>query len=397
MAKCDWSGDRVRIGVVGAGIGGLSLAALATRAGHDVTLFEAAGRFGEVGAGIQLSPNGVRVLHALGLADELAAVATTPTRVVLRRWSDDSELSSIPLGAVARERWGLPYYNAHRADLVAMLAGRLDGVHLCLGTKVRGVDAERGEIRLDDGSAPAFDLVVGADGIHSVVRTALFGEQPTRFRGLVAHRALVPRELVDDLPVETTNRLGPGAHVVSYFVGPDRRFLNVVAVVEDETWDVESWTEPGDPELLATRFAEWSPVVRRVVSLVGSSVFRWALHDREPLDSWSHGRVALLGDACHPMVPFMAQGACQALEDAAALVRHLGHGIELSETLRHYESERKPRTSAIQGRSFANATLYHLPDGDDQRRRDATYAATDGSRAVASFDWLYSHDANAAG
>lgn len=387
----------MRLGVVGAGIGGLSLAALAARAGHDVTLFESANQFGEVGAGIQVSPNGVRVLHSLGLADQLSAVATTPSRIVLRRWSDDSELNSIPLGTVARERWGLPYYNAHRADLVTLLAGKLDGVRLFLGTKVRGVDPDRGAVHLADGSAPTFDLVVGADGIHSVVRTALFGEQSTRFRGLVAHRALVAREKVEDLAVETTNRLGPGAHVVTYFVGPNQRFLNVVAVVEDDTWNVESWTEPGEPEVLAARFATWSPTVRRIVSLVGSSVFRWALHDREPLDSWSHGRVTLLGDACHPMVPFMAQGACQALEDAAALVRHLDLCSDVSETLRLYENERKPRTSAIQGRSFANATLYHLPDGDDQRRRDENYAATDGSRAIGSFDWLYSHDATAAG
>ena len=193
------------------------------------------------------------------------------------------------------------------------------------GVPVLGVrTSESGAtLELADGSVAGADVVVGADGIHSAVRTNRFGPEPTRFSGWVAYRALVAREAVAHLRLEVTIRVGPGRHLVSYFVGQDQRYYNFVCVVPEATWDVESWTEPGSPEDLRAQFEGWAPDVAAVLDHVVEPVYKWALRDREPLKAWSDGRVTLLGDACHPILPFMAQGACQAIEDAAVLARCL--------------------------------------------------------------------------
>lgn len=385
----------MRVAVVGAGIGGLTAAASLRRAGHDVHVFETAPRLGEVGAGIQVSPNGSRILERLGLGEALAAIGTTPVRVVIRRWDDDRRLTETPLGEHTRHRWGFPYYNVYRPDLIDVLRAACSNVHFHFEHHVVDVSAEPPTIHFADGGSFGADLVIGADGIHSRVRTALFGEESTRFSGWVAYRALVPRVDVADLPIEVTNRLGPDAHVVSYFVGRDQRYLNLVCISHDDEWDVESWNEPGDADVLRGRFAEWSPALRHILERVRPSVFRWALHDRHPLPRWSSGAVTLLGDACHPMVPFMAQGACQAIEDAAVLTRAIDETNDVTTALRLYETARRPRTAAIQGRSFANATTFHHSDGPEQRERDANYARTSelGTAVLSSFDWLYGFDA----
>ena len=381
----------MHIAIVGAGIGGLAAAALLSRDGHRVTVVEAARELGEVGAGIQMSPNGVRVLHRLGLGSSAREIGCTPDRIVIRRWQDDAELMTMPMGPLAVERWGEPYYSMYRPDVIDILASRCEQVDLRLGSRIVSVDVHTPSVTLHDGETITADVVVGADGIHSTVRTSAFGPQPTRFSGFVAYRALVPRADVEDLPVEVTNRVGPDAHIVSYFVGRDRRFLNLVCIYEDTTWDIESWNEPGDPDDLRLRFADWSPAVRRILERVREPVFRWALHDREPLPRWSRGATTLLGDACHPMVPFMAQGACQALEDAAALADAFSRHADPRSAIADYEARRRPRTADIQGRSFANATTYHLRDGEQQEQRDSAYRAASrrGADGLSAFDWLY--------
>ena len=388
----------VRVAVAGAGIGGFTLAVSLRRHGHDVVLLERASAFGAVGAGIQVSPNASRILHALGLADALAAIGTVPDRIVMRRWADDRVLLDRPLGTAAAERYGHPYFNVYRPDLVEILAAALGDVDVRLGASVTSManGPDGATVVLADGSLIDADVVVGADGIHSTVRSGLLGAQPTRFSGYVAYRALVPGGLVADLPVEVTNRVGPDQHLVSYFVGRHRRFYNLVCVVHDPTWDVESWTEEGSLADLRAHFAGWAPAVDHLLSRVVEPVHRWALHDRHPLARWSDGRITLLGDACHPMLPFMAQGACQAIEDAAVLTRCLdGAAAAVPGALARYETARRPRTSDIQARSWDNCTAYHLPDGDAQRARDASYeAAAERPNALAAFDWLYGHDAS---
>lgn len=384
----------MRIGVVGAGIGGLTTAlALATRH-HEVTVFERAAAFGEVGAGIQVSPNAARVLHDVGLGEALDAIAVRPERVVLRRWRDDSELGSTVLGEPFRRRYGLPYANVARPDLVDVLAEAVaasPSIDVRFGARVSGVtvDEAAATVHLLSGATDTFDVVVGCDGIHSTVRSAVLGEHPSRFSNTVAFRALVPRERVEHLPVEVTNRLGPDRHVVSYFIGRNRRHLNLVFVAPEADWTTESWTEPGSLDQLRSLFDDWSPDLRHLFDLIDEPIHRWALHDREPLAEWGRGRVTLAGDACHPMLPFMAQGACQAIEDAAVLGRCLDDAGRTGVTaaLRRYEDNRRERTATVQRLSWRNRDVFHLPDGEQQQARDAAFARIPPD--AFPNDWLY--------
>jgi len=384
----------MHVAIGGAGIGGMTLAALLIRGGHEVTLVEKAQEFGEVGAGIQISPNGSRVLHHLGLGEGLAAIGTKPERIVLRRWKDDHELFVRRQGDAPIERYGFPYYNVYRPDLVSLLASRLEGVTTRFGTEVVGASTSEsyGELRLADGSSIPADVVIGADGIHSAVRDSLFAAVPSRFSKYIAYRALVPRSAVSDLAIDVTNRMGPDSHLVTYFVGRDQAWHNLVCVVPEETWDVEGWNEPGDPAELRAHFADWSSEVNALLDHVIEPVHRWALFDREPMPTWHTGRVALLGDACHAMLPFMAQGACQAIEDAAVLCRLLRDPVDIPAALARYTAVRQPRAAELQRRSWKNATVYHLPDGPDQDRRDAAYASVGEADGARAFDWLYGYD-----
>lgn len=385
----------MRVAVVGGGIGGLTAALSLARSGHEVSVFERASRFGEVGAGIQISPNGRRVLHDLGLRDAFAEIAVESRRIVLRRWQDDSELARTPLGEAFRQRYGAYHSNVARPDLVAVLehaVGSLPNVEVRLGARVAAASPVGGAdgrplLQLADGSSFEADVVVGADGIHSQVRDTVLGVHPSRFSGSVAYRALIPAERVGHLPLEVTNRVGPDAHVVTYFVGAGARWLNVVCIAPEAVWDVESWTEQGSADEMRERYVHWSPQLREVLAEVRDPVFRWALHDREPLPSWGTGGVTLLGDACHPMLPFMAQGACQAIEDAAVLTRWLDSGERVDLSLRGYEAERKPRTDRVQSLSWGNRLVFHMPDGDEQRARDEMMRA--GSGVLGAMDWLY--------
>jgi salicylate hydroxylase len=390
----------ISVNVVGGGIGGLSAALSLLAAGLDVHLYERAPALGEIGAGIQISPNASSVLHRLGLAEALARTAVKPLALHQRRWDDGRTLQRAPLAGPVEARFGFPYYHMHRADLIAALTGAVPAERIHLGHRLTGFTDNGDGVRADfaNGAHAESDVLVGADGIHSLVRAGLFGARSPRFTGCVAYRGLVPESRLRDLSIEVTAQawLGPGRHFVNYFVGGGQ-LVNFVAVVEQDTWTRESWTDRGDPADVLAAFDGWHPQVRGVLE-AADEAFIWALFDRAPLDHWSRGRVTLLGDACHAMLPFMAQGAAQAIEDGATLAACLAAAeSDPAVALRRYETLRLLRATRLQAMSADNKTRFHLPDGPAQRERDAQLAAGSTGWSFDAIAWLYDHDAGTIG
>ena len=387
--------------VVGAGIGGLTAALALRAAGLDVTVYEQADELREVGAGVQLAPNATRLLHRLGLADALRRVGVTPEAIEHKRWQDGRILLRQPLGETCEQTFGAPYYHLYRPDLLGVLAEALPAGVVRLGHRcvamAQNVDAVT--LTFDNGASARAQVVVGADGIHSTIRALVVGPESPRFSGSIAYRGLVPAARLADLrlPHYSNGWLGPDRHFVHYYVGAGARLLNFVAIVPARDWRVESWSATGEVADALAEFGGWHETVRTIIA-AADRTHRWALYDREPLDTWSVGRVTLLGDAAHAMLPFMAQGACQAVEDAVVLARCLGGARPdaVPSALREYETTRKPRVWDVQRASWRNATTYHLPDGEAQRERDAAWAASAARGPYSERGWLFGYDAEAA-
>jgi salicylate hydroxylase len=388
--------ERVSVAIIGGGIGGLAAAASLLQAGFDVHVYEPAKALGEVGAGINIGPNASRLLHRLGLAERLGACGVKPATFDQRRWDDGRFLVRAPLGALVEEKFGAPYYTFHRADLHGALASLLPAERVHLGRRfTRLVDhGDRIEAQFESGTSISADVLVGADGIHSAVRHALLGPEKPRFTGCVAYRGLVPADRLTRLGLERTTQIwmGPARHFVHYFVSAGR-LVNFVAVTEEDSWQRESWIDRGEIADALAAFAGWHAQVRAIIAATDET-YKWALFDRAPLPRWSLGRATLLGDACHPMLPFMGQGAAQAIEDAATLTACLNKLDDVQTALKRYETLRLPRASRLQSMSQTNKTRFHLPDGPEQDQRDAHMAqgATDWS--FAAIAWLYQHDAS---
>ena len=390
------AGKAVSIAVIGGGIGGLAAALSLLREGFDVHVYEQVPVKREVGAGFVLTPNATRLLYHFGLTEKVQAIGVAIDAFRQRRWQDGRTLLRAPLAVPPGQ---LPMtYTSHRADVLSVLTEALPGERVHAGHRLSALSdhGDHVELQFDNGVRGQADIVIGADGIHSTVRGLLFGPEKPRYTGCVAYRGLVPIERLAhlDLPVESQLWLGPGAHFVHYPVHAGK-LLNFACLVDREAWTKESWTEPGDPADVRAFFAAWHPQVRTILSALDET-FVWGLFDRAPLPRWSVNRVTLLGDACHPMLPFMAQGAAQAIEDAATLAAVLAKTDDLVEGLRRYEALRLPRTAAIQSTAAGNKIRNHLPDGPGQQARDASMANGTAPWVIGASLWVYQHDAFAA-
>ncbi len=368
------SGTALRIGICGGGVGGLSAAIALRMLGHDPAVYERAAKFERIGADVNFTPNAVHALDRLGVGDVLRATAAQPTHRISRMWDTGAETSRLALSGEAEKRYGAPQLTIHRGDLLRALEARIPADTIRLGRRVSDVlpggerPDDRTAIRFADGAEEEVDVVVGADGIHSAVRTSLWGKDDPRFTGLVSYRAVVPREAVKDVPdIDAFTKWWgptPDRQIVTFPLTRGEEIF-VFATTAREGWTEEGWTLPGDPDELRAVYADFHPEARALLAPV-TEVTKSALHVREPMTHWSKGRATLLGDAAHPMVPFMAQGACMAVEDAVVLARALEgkSRADVPAALRSYEAARLERTAAIQRNSLANEWMKQQGNAD---------------------------------
>ena len=386
---------RTQIAIIGGGIGGAAAALNLLQAGFDVRLYEQSPAFREVGAGINVTPNASRVLFGLGLGEEIARLGVLPLAFHQRRWDDGRTLLRTPLGREVEAHFGFPQYQSHRADVLAMLLAALPPERLHVGHRLTGFadNGHKVEAQFENGTRVTADALIGADGIPSTVQRLLFGEAAPHFTGCAAYRGLVPAQRLEHLHLEVSAQIwmGPDKHFVHYFVA-NKRLVNFVAVIEQDTWTRESWTERGQIADALAAFAGWHAQLRRILESVDET-FIWGLFDRAPLPRWTVGRVTLLGDACHPMLPFLAQGAAQAMEDGVTLASCLRKFADVTEALARYQALRLPRTALVQSLAAANKSRFHLHDGPEQVARDAEMAAGGTDWSLATIGWLYGHDA----
>jgi 2-polyprenyl-6-methoxyphenol hydroxylase-like FAD-dependent oxidoreductase len=364
-------GQKSKIAIVGAGIGGLAAAVTLRQAGFDVCVYEQTSRFARVGAGIQMGPNAVKALRGMGLEDVLRKSSFSPRSSLNREWNTGATTNEFPLAAYVEERYGTPFLAMHRGDLHAALASLVPGEIVHRNKKLVGLTQNSDEVSLSfaDGSVVTADAVIGADGVHSLTREILLGAEKPRFTGKVAYRTTFPTALLKgvDIGDSRTKWWGPDRHIVIYYVTQARdEVYFVTSQPEDASWlTPESWSAKGDLSMLREAYAGFHPDVRGVLDAC-PDVHKWAIFERDPLPSWGAGRVVLMGDACHPMTPYMAQGAAMALEDAVVLARCVTHAgdANYAEAFELFETSRKPRTSAVQLGSKANTWMHKQTNPD---------------------------------
>jgi salicylate hydroxylase len=394
----------IRVAVIGGGIGGLTAAIALSRAGARTCVYEAAAELREIGAGVALHPNAMRVLRAIGVEDGVRKVAGRSQWAVTRNGMTGRVISKTSRARQAA-RQGIEGATVHRADLLDVLAAAVPAdVVVSLGKRCVSVDAY-GEVtvaRFADGTSAEADVIIGADGIHSVVRTALFGPGAPRFTGKICYRSVIPAAAVRGTPLAADNAqwLGPHGTIVLYPLRGEE-LINVVCHYDDENYRHESWVERCPREEVLERYAGWHESLLRLFE-AGDTWYKWALYDRDPIPAWTRGRVSLLGDAAHPMLPYLGQGACQAIEDGAVLATALtapGADDDPVAALDRYERTRRPRASRVVLTARERGLSNHLASPLAALRRDLVIAVrkrvnrrdTDGRGAA----WLAGYDATA--
>ena len=385
--------------IVGGGIGGMTTALALAQQQIPVILFEQATEFSDVGAGIQLSPNCSRVLRALGLTQELDGQGFLPQYTQFRHWRSGKIISETSLGQSAEKAYGAPYYHFHRGDLVNLLVEAANDqplIQLKLDSRVESIEQGNNSVTiLVNGKTHTGTALVGADGIHSKVREILFGLETPSFTGNVAWRALVPTNSLPANLIQPASVAwwGPGKHFVHYYVRGGS-MVNCICVVETKEWQDESWSINGHFPDLAAEFDNWHPTINTLLENVEKTkLYKWGLFDRPPMEQWSIGRTTLLGDACHPTLPFMAQGAAMAIEDAAVLAGCLNQTPNPTAAFSRYENLRKKRTAMIQQLSRRNARVFHLKGiAAWARNRAAKRASGSTMRKLYGYDALSAFD-----
>ena len=395
--------DGPRVLIAGAGIGGLCAALALLQRGFDVDVYEQARELKEVGAGIQISANGTRALHALGVLENLKRLSCEAEGKEIRLWNTGRTWKLFDLGAASVERYGFPYLTVYRPDLLEVLAGAVraekpDALHL--DSRASGVTQRGGAVRLEleSGTHVEGDVLVGADGVHSRIRETLFGRDEPRFTGIMSWRGTVPMERLPARMARMvgTNWIGPGGHVVHY---PLRRgeLMNFHGLVERGDWQIESWTARGTAEECAGDFKGWHEDIHRMIRNA-TSLYKWANLGREPMERWTVGRVTLLGDACHPMLPLLAQGAVMAIEDACILARCLErYRDDPGSALTRYEDARRERTRRTVLGSAQNVERFHNPRlAEAAGAQDYIDREWSEARVKDRYDWLFTYDATSA-
>ena len=356
------------VAIVGAGMGGLATAAALRRVGIDVTVYEQAAQFARLGAGIQIGCNAMKVLRGLGLESRLRRQSFYPRSWNNRDWRTGEVKFDMIFGETAEQKFGAPYLLAHRGDLHAALASAVPDECIKLNHRLVGLDEAGSGVRLSfaNGAVAVADAVVGADGVHSLVRDLLFGVSPVNFTGRIAYRTTYPATLLGGERIDDcTKWWGEDRHIVIYYVKPDRSEIYFVTSQPEPDFRIESWSAKGDVRELRIAFAGFDRQVETVLAAC-PDVHKWAIVDRDSLERWADRNVTLLGDACHPMTPYMAQGAAMAIEDAAVLSRCL-EGVgrdEVANAFRRFEASRKDRTVRVQQTSRANTWLRERTDTD---------------------------------
>jgi salicylate hydroxylase len=386
--------------IAGGGIGGMAAALSLLNRGCDVDVYEQAPELKEVGAGVQISPNGTRALHALGVFDELQQLSCNTEGKEVRLWNTGRTWKLFDLGTEAIQRYGFPYVTVFRPDLLRVLADAVrtrkpEAVHL--GRRVAGVTQQEGGVtlHLDGGKTVAGDGLIGADGVHSGIRKSLFGGDNARFYGMIAWRGVIPIELV---PTQisrdkATNWIGVGGHVVHYPLRAGA-LMNFVGIMERSDWRVESWTEQGTPEECHHDHRGWHADVHALIS-ASPSLFKWALMGREPMKQWTQGRVTLMADAAHPTLPMLAQGAVMALEDAVVLGRCLDKYGDIATAFQRYQDARIEVTTRKVVGANENATRFHNPALATEAGATA-YVDREWSRdaIIRRYEWIFTYAAD---